>query len=182
MCGKNQCKRTRRKVLKVAKIKDASYGCKDEGSDDGVSGQSVISQSSDDWLMTDCLLTDHWIHHHYLHLYNHKKHLLFSRLLRLFVLLSCHVIWSWLYLWNIQESLIIVKGVVDEILGMTLIFSERARPCDNNNDKIFLLSLSWWSNHHQHCWIIKVSFYYLRKTTLYQKLKHNNISKQFTAL
>ena len=37
---------TRRKVLKVAKIKDANYGCKDEGNDDGVSGQSVISKSS----------------------------------------------------------------------------------------------------------------------------------------
>ena len=31
-------KETRRKVLKVAKIKDANYGCKDEGNDDGVSG------------------------------------------------------------------------------------------------------------------------------------------------
>ena len=37
--------KTRRKVLKVAKMKDANYGCKDEGNDDGVSGQSVISQS-----------------------------------------------------------------------------------------------------------------------------------------
>ena len=35
---------TRRKVLKVAKIKDANYGCKDEGNDDGVSHQLVISQ------------------------------------------------------------------------------------------------------------------------------------------
>ena len=26
-------------------MKDANYGCKDEGNDDGVSGQSVISQS-----------------------------------------------------------------------------------------------------------------------------------------
>ena len=26
---------TRRKILKVAKIKDANYGCKDEGDDDG---------------------------------------------------------------------------------------------------------------------------------------------------
>ena len=34
--------KTRRKVLKVAKMKDANYGCKDEGNDDGVSGQSVI--------------------------------------------------------------------------------------------------------------------------------------------
>ena len=33
---------TRRKVLKVAKIKDANYGCKDEGNDDGVSHQSVV--------------------------------------------------------------------------------------------------------------------------------------------
>ena len=32
---------TRRKVLKVAKIKDANYGCKDEGNDD----ESVVSQS-----------------------------------------------------------------------------------------------------------------------------------------
>ena len=31
--------------LKVAKMKDANYGCKDEGNYDGVSGQSVISQS-----------------------------------------------------------------------------------------------------------------------------------------
>ena len=30
--------KTRRKVLKVAKMKDANYGCKDEGNDDGVSG------------------------------------------------------------------------------------------------------------------------------------------------
>ena len=29
---------TRRKVLKVAKMKDANYGCKDEVNDDGVSG------------------------------------------------------------------------------------------------------------------------------------------------
>ena len=29
---------TRRKVLKVAKMKDANYGRKDEGNDDGVSG------------------------------------------------------------------------------------------------------------------------------------------------
>ena len=36
--------RTRRKVLKVAKMKDANYGCKDEGNE--VSHQSVISQSS----------------------------------------------------------------------------------------------------------------------------------------
>ena len=35
---------TKRKVLKVAKIKDADYGCKDEGNDDGVSHQSVVSQ------------------------------------------------------------------------------------------------------------------------------------------
>ena len=27
--------KTRRKVLKVAKIKDANYGCKDEGKDEG---------------------------------------------------------------------------------------------------------------------------------------------------
>ena len=40
------CPQTRRKVLKVAKIKDANYGCKDEGIDDEVSHQSsVISQS-----------------------------------------------------------------------------------------------------------------------------------------
>ena len=26
-------------------MKDANYGCRDEGNDDGVSGQSVISQS-----------------------------------------------------------------------------------------------------------------------------------------
>ena len=26
-------------------MKDANYGCKDEGNDDGISGQSVISQS-----------------------------------------------------------------------------------------------------------------------------------------
>merc|ERR1712016_294462 len=38
--------KTRRKVLKVAKIKDANYGCIDEGNYDGVSHQSVISQSS----------------------------------------------------------------------------------------------------------------------------------------
>ena len=37
--------KTRRKVLKVAKIKDANYGCKDEGNDDGVSGQSVNRQT-----------------------------------------------------------------------------------------------------------------------------------------
>ena len=36
---------TRRKVLKVVKMKDANYCCKDEGNDDGISGQSVISQS-----------------------------------------------------------------------------------------------------------------------------------------
>ena len=35
---------TRRKVLKVSKIKDANYGCKDEGNDDGVSCQSVLNQ------------------------------------------------------------------------------------------------------------------------------------------
>ena len=29
--------KTRQKVLKVAKMKDANYGCKDEGNDDGVS-------------------------------------------------------------------------------------------------------------------------------------------------
>ena len=37
--------KTSRKVLKVAQVKNANYGCKDEGNDDGVSGQSVISQS-----------------------------------------------------------------------------------------------------------------------------------------
>ena len=34
---------TRKKVLKVAKIKDANYGCKDEGNE--VSCQSVSCQS-----------------------------------------------------------------------------------------------------------------------------------------
>ena len=37
---------TSRKVLKVAQMKDANYGCKDEGNDDGVSSQS-------DWWLTD---------------------------------------------------------------------------------------------------------------------------------
>ena len=35
--------RTRRKVLKVTKIKDANYGCKYDGNDDGVSYLSVVS-------------------------------------------------------------------------------------------------------------------------------------------
>ena len=37
-------KETRRKVLKVAKIKDANYGCKDEGNE--VISQSSVSQLS----------------------------------------------------------------------------------------------------------------------------------------
>ena len=57
MQGKSQCYytnslvkntflgQTRRKVLKVAKIKDANYGCKNEGND-GVSCQSVVSYLS----------------------------------------------------------------------------------------------------------------------------------------
>ena len=36
---------TRQKVLIVTTMKDASYGCKDEGNDNTVSGHSVISQS-----------------------------------------------------------------------------------------------------------------------------------------
>ena len=32
---------TRRKVSKVAKIKDAKYGCKDEGNDDGKHDRKV---------------------------------------------------------------------------------------------------------------------------------------------
>ena len=35
LVGKLHFNETRQKVLKVAKIKDANYGCKDEGNDDG---------------------------------------------------------------------------------------------------------------------------------------------------
>ena len=35
MVGKLHFNETRQKVLKVAKIKDANYGCKDEGKDEG---------------------------------------------------------------------------------------------------------------------------------------------------
>ena len=42
---KSSTQKTRRKVLKVAKMTDANYGCKDEGNDDGISGQSVINKS-----------------------------------------------------------------------------------------------------------------------------------------
>ena len=50
-------KKKRRKVLKVAIMKDANYGCKYEGNDDGVSCQSisnsVVSESVSHQSVTD---------------------------------------------------------------------------------------------------------------------------------